>query len=114
MKIYSDVLLTADFTTALPGSAFYFEHLRPLEKVRLRQRGWEVLMGRAGSRRTFNSGQFGAEGQGAASWDEWGTFLAALYEKDPEMRAGPYKSRADFHRETSRKYVPWSPPVRHG
>lgn len=114
MKIYSDTLVTADFDPAVPGKEFYFEHLRPLEKVLLRERGWEVLIGRAGSKRSFNSGQYGAEGQGAASWDEWGTFLATLYEKDPEMRAGPYKSRAHFHESTNRQYVPWSPPVRHG
>lgn len=112
MKIYSDILTTADFTPCLPDSRFYFEHLRPLEKVLLRARGWEVLIGRQGSRRRFNTGTHGAGCEGAATHDEWGEFLAALYEKDPDMRAGHYRSKGDFHATTGNRYVPWTPLIR--
>lgn len=112
MKFYSNTLTTADFTSCLPDGRFYFEHLRPLKKVRLRARGWEVLIGRQGSRRCFNSGTYGAAGQGAATHDEWGAFIAALYEKDPDMRAGYYRSKGHFHATTGNRYVPWSPPIR--
>ena len=36
----------------------------------------------------------------AATWDEWGKFLYALFESDPHMIAGPYKGRNDFIDQT--------------
>lgn len=36
----------------------------------------------------------------AASWSQWGHFLGYLYEIDPTMKAGPYKSAEDFHHQT--------------
>ena len=40
----------------------------------------------------------------AASYDDWGFWLAALFELDPTMKAGPYTGRADFHVQTRGKY----------
>lgn len=39
-------------------------------------------------------------GEKAATWDEWGVFIAALYSVDPNARIGPYADRADFIRQT--------------
>lgn len=36
----------------------------------------------------------------AATWDEWGIFLDTLYQDDPQMIAGQYKSRHDFIAQT--------------
>jgi hypothetical protein len=36
----------------------------------------------------------------AATWGEWGLFLAALFELDPVAYAGPYRGRDDFHAQT--------------
>lgn len=46
----------------------------------------------------FNSGF-------AASYDDWGWFLAALFAKDPDIVAGPYKGAEDFHRQTNNDYL---------
>jgi hypothetical protein len=40
----------------------------------------------------------------SATWDEWGNFINALYEIDPEAKIGPYTSREDFMEQTSREH----------
>jgi hypothetical protein len=117
MKVYSDILTEQDLRVALaeavntctPGHCG-FERLAPLPRPRLRSRGWDVLLHRAGGR-PFNTGKRGSEysertGAGAASWDDYGRWLAALYELDPAMRAGYYLSRENFHLSTDGKYRP--------
>lgn len=39
-----------------------------------------------------------------ASFDEWGMFLAALFDHDTEAIAGPYRGRDDFHAQTGGVY----------
>lgn len=36
----------------------------------------------------------------AATWDQWGVFLAELFLIDPDMKAGPYKGRESFNTQT--------------
>ncbi len=36
----------------------------------------------------------------AATWAQWGHFLAALYRIDPTAKAGPYNGADDFHGAT--------------
>ena len=72
-------------------------------------------------RRTGNSGSYGAmqaEYDGyAATYDEWGFFLAALYRMDEGARCAPnfkhgtalYYDAADFHEKTGRTYDPAYP-----
>lgn len=67
-------------------------------------------------RRAGNSGSYGAmqpEYDGyAATYDEWGFFLAAMYRHDPDMRVMPnfkrdyaaYYDAEDFHYKTGRTY----------
>lgn len=43
-------------------------------------------------------------GQWAATYDEWGWFLAALFELDPLARCGSYNGVADFHEKTNNKF----------
>ena len=69
-------------------------------------------------RRAGNSGSYGAmrpEYDGyAATYDEWGFFLAALYRMDEGARVAPnflrgnavYFDAADFHEKTGRTYDP--------
>lgn len=79
-------------------------------------------------RRAGNSGSYGAmrpEYDGyAATYDEWGFFLAALYRLDDKARCAPnfkrdiatYYDAADFHEKTGRTYDPAYPDYveRHG
>ena len=102
MKIYSETLTEADLRKAPPAGTSLTK-VEAVSAPRPRTHAWKVQLGRAGSRRPFNSGTFGADGEGAASWDDWGWFLSALYQRDPQMIAGGtglYKDAGDFHAKT--------------
>lgn len=115
MKIYSDTLTSADLDAAvraanahtLPdpsGGRIGFERYRALQRPRIRSRGWDVLLYRTGSRMHFNSGTHGAGEEGAASWGDYGWFLAELFERDPGMHAAYYRDRGHFHEATGGKF----------
>ena len=63
-------------------------------------------------RRMGNSGSYGPGEEYAATYDEWGFFLAALYRMDPAARCAPnfkrdiahYYDAEDFHEKTGRTY----------
>ena len=65
-------------------------------------------------RRAGNSGSYGSMQDGiyAATYDEWGFFLATLYRMDPAARCAPnfkrdtasYYDAEDFHHQTGRTY----------
>lgn len=40
----------------------------------------------------------------AATYDQWGVFLAHLYVIEPTMKAGPYRNVADFRVKTHGAY----------
>lgn len=49
----------------------------------------------------------------AASWTEWGWFLARVFEMDADARCGEYHGLDDFHRQTSGRFEdPRSPRER--
>lgn len=63
----------------------------------------------ASVRRTRNAGSYGASGEFlrmAATWHEWGYFLAALFHDDPAMTATYYTSIGDFEAKTL--HNPWA------
>lgn len=60
------------------------------------------------TRRAPNSGNHGADFGKAATYDEWGYWLAELFELDPCAVMTYYKSREDFHRSTRGAFVPAS------
>lgn len=49
----------------------------------------------------------------AATWDEWGMFLAHLLEKDPDAIAGPYEGESDFHWQTDWRFEALTAPYQH-
>ena len=83
---------------------------------RTHARAFEIQMEAAyrdRGRRTGNSGSYGPMGDGtyAATFDEWGWLLAALYKLDPDMVVGaqgsPVYDSADlFHDRTGWTYSP--------
>ena len=115
MKIYSDTLTPGDLSGALmdAGVMLYFEKHERIFNTRVRAHGWDLLLGNRNSRRRFNTGGHGAGEQGAASRADWGRFLAALYERDPNMAVptGRYISREDFHAKTRYAYAPADKPA---
>jgi hypothetical protein len=43
----------------------------------------------------------------AATWDQWGVVLGKIYAADPRARiAGVYRDAADFHWQTSDRFLP--------
>jgi hypothetical protein len=61
------------------------------------------------SRYYKNTGTRGAHSTGgdrlwAATYDEWGWFIADLFERDPSASFGHYKTAAKFHEMTKNKY----------
>jgi hypothetical protein len=97
---------------------------------RTHQRGYEIQLGtyckdslpsgyqdqhghRMNVRRYKNTGSHGANTQNysssgdsvwAATWDEWGWFIAAVFAADPSARWANYESEADFNRQTENKF----------
>src|SRR5690606_21142873 len=72
-------------------------------------RAFEVrLEGNGGHR---NSGAYGAQtDEQAATWDEWGIFLARLYAIDPEMVCGTikrpiYRNAEHYHWTTGKRFT---------
>jgi hypothetical protein len=97
------------------GQDLYFENLtehgsRTHERafnVKLWSQNRTTISG--ATRRRPNPGtgnRFGGMGAYAATFDEWGYFLAALFEADPHARVvHAYSDRADFHERTNRAYL---------
>jgi hypothetical protein len=53
----------------------------------------------------------------AATWDQWGVFLGALFAIDPEMTCvggGHYKNEADFDYKTGARFADGWPEDAHG
>lgn len=61
-----------------------------------------------GKRRRTNSGNSGAGYGYAATYNEWGEFLAALFELDfgAKTDGHQYNGRADFHEKTGNQFLP--------
>lgn len=52
-------------------------------------------------RRFGNSGGYGRSNDVSATWDEWGLFMVALYDIDPEAIMGwAYATRPEFYERT--------------
>jgi hypothetical protein len=72
---------------------------------RSRDRAYDVILS-GSSPYWANSGGYGADGFKAATWDEWGWFLAHLFEVDPSVRTRDYADASNFHRKTHNRFQP--------
>lgn len=50
----------------------------------------------------------------AATWDQWGVFLAHLFEVDPDAHCWAYMSATDFHLRTGGRFAHGWPDDAHG
>jgi len=125
MRIHSDIITTEHIIGALneekargriaPHVSF---KTRAEHGSRVRARAYEIQLeaaARDNGRRAGNSGSYGAmrpEHDGfAATYDEWGWFIAALYRVDAKMIVGSpknpvYRDRHDFDDRTGMSYAP--------
>jgi hypothetical protein len=117
MKLHSNVITTADVYAAVrehcPGVVV---DTCEVQGSRSRKIGFKVLLesdgtpDKAGTPRRFarnvgTSGRYPGQPPGfAASYDDWGWFLSALFALDPDLIAGPYKGVEDFDAKTEGKY----------
>lgn len=120
MRLHVDTIRAQDIyqaAHALPGvSVDVTTH-----NSRTRTLAYDVhLTGTSGRR--ANSGRYGGTSDTddyAATWDEWGMFLAYLYERDSRMRAGGtakrpvYRDADDFHWQTQYRFETLTPEDQH-
>lgn len=105
MRIHTDTLTYDDVLQAAYNTQGVYLSDLAEHGSRSRHHAFNVKLG-GNSGRWVNSGQYGRGDHKAATWDQWGIFLAALYDKDPNMLAGGmYTSRDNFHERTERKYA---------
>lgn len=105
MRLHSNTLTRQEITDTLrrtvPGAWIidFSEH-----GSRSHKRAFEVKLraDKAPGRRRPNHGY---DGEYAATYDEWGAFIAVLYRLDPDMRFGGYRDRDHFHRVTRGNYA---------
>lgn len=74
---------------------------------RFHPRAFEVIL-TGSSTRNQNGGEFKA-----ATWDEWGTFLGYLFDRDPGAKASFYSSGEHFHWATADRFLDGFPPDPH-
>jgi hypothetical protein len=104
MRIHADYATDTDIRRAARFVALTGQGSVQVESLtkhgsRKRRRAYDVkLTGSNPRRNATNTGQ-------AATWDEWGWFLAALYSVDHLIVAGPYTSAADFDAKTHGAFV---------
>ena len=69
---------------------------------RKRPHAFEVTLTGCGARHTRrkNHGAHGAGDEFAATWSDWGRWLASLYERDPALVCPHYTDAEDFHSKT--------------
>lgn len=118
MKLHTNLSHYTDVTAALRRAkdaghvdqGVYFEVLE-YAGSRSHPGAFEVKLGWYGEkvkgdgRRWTNTGNRGAgTGNYAATWDEWGWFIAELFRADPGAAFGHYKTEAMFHEMTKNKF----------
>lgn len=116
MKVWSKTLTPGNLMEAadrvnaeFPGCGVYLQdvpdlhngpRVRRLDGVHLRSR-----FGRYYPNPGTGGYDRGYQGHLAASWTEWGWFLARVFEQDPDARCGDYRGEADFHAQTGGRFV---------
>jgi hypothetical protein len=117
MRIHSDTLSKMHLIHALQESGLQAEgvhiDLGSTHGSRSHQRAFEVTLRAAAGkdrngkvRRWPMGAPHGADTSSfkAATYDEWGYFIAEVYRKDPDAKVGPYADLADFTRQTRGAY----------
>lgn len=114
MKIHTDIITARDMKDAIERAGLTSSHLQYIERgSRSRRRAFEFSLSGTSSRRK-NSGQWGAGDDYAATWDEWGMFLAHLFAVDPGAHSRDYESADHYHWVTGGRFHDLTPDMQHG
>jgi len=120
MRLHSDIITRDDIyeATQEAGKNVVFAEVTE-HGSRARRRAFEVKLTGTSSRRP-NSGKHGAGDldDRAATWDEWGMFLADLFGADPDMIVGTpgrpvYDGAVNFHLATVYRFMYLTPDRQH-
>lgn len=114
MRIHSDTLTDADLYRAAEEARVT---LVDMTRKGSRQRDHAfnvVLRGESNRAPNFGNGSPMGHGKRAATWDQWGVFLAALFDLDPDMLTPYYRNAEDFHYQTSHRFAGGWPTDAHG
>lgn len=116
MKIHSNILTRQDFQDAArkAGAGVYLVDFETCGS-RSRIRAFKFTL-TGNSSHWRNGGTYGANHDDrAATWDEWGMFLAHLFDVDPQAHCGKnsYLSAEHFHWSTSDRFRALTPPYQH-
>lgn len=71
---------------------------------------FDVILSGSGARRS----QYATQDVPAATWDEWGIFLAEVYRRDDKADATYYSNAVDFHWQTGDRFRTLTPAQQHG
>ena len=113
MRLHTDTLTHADILVAAraAGRGIYAD--AHVHGSRSRHHAFEIKLETGGGtdchgtprRRRADTGSSGY----GATYDEWGYFIAALFDIEPTATFGPYKSARDFDEKTRFAYAPEDP-----
>jgi hypothetical protein len=120
MRLHTDKLTYSDVIRAVvlsyednPNGGGYFADAVVEHGSRVRDHAFEIALEGLGSRHTraraWGQGSYGKGSQEhaprAATYDDWGYFIAQVFLKDPDAVFGPYKGRDDFDEKTRFKFA---------
>jgi hypothetical protein len=103
MRIHTDHLNRSNIHSATSGVDSVQAFIVSTHKSRTHMVGFEVALrgyGEHHHRRPQGRVTSDPSSEYAATYNDWGHFLASLYLLDPDMKAGPYKNADDFHAQT--------------
>ena len=106
MRIHTNVLAEKELASHLGMPDDVTIHVVSKHGSRTHRIAYEVALRGEGKRhrKAPNTRDESMPGK-AATWDDWGQYLANLYRMDGTMIAGPYKGRDHFHAVTNNKYA---------
>jgi hypothetical protein len=109
MRIHANNLLQSDIGAAAQAAGVMVVSMDE-KGSRSRKRAFEVALSGSGAHRS----QWGGMAHPAATWDEWGIFLAHIFAADPDaIVPRVYESAEHFHWVTGSRYRTLTPEDQH-
>jgi hypothetical protein len=108
MKLYANEITEKEIMDAAIAAGVTVEKLIS-KPSRNYVRSFDVILSGSGPRRS----QWRDQEVPAATWDEWGIFLARLFDHEPGMRAAAYRDRDHFRWATANRYDTLTPADQH-
>lgn len=108
MKLYANEITEKEIMDAALQAGASVEKMI-VRRGRRFARTFDVILSGSGPRRS----QWREQSVPAATWDEWGIFMARLFDHEPTMRIGPYRDRDHFRWSTGDRYDDLDPADQH-